>query len=191
MAPATRRNVGCSSPVVGAEPCDRRGIMTALFFRAVSVIPTIHRLQKDGPRIWNSRRQNMVPESYWESFQRADALVNEEVQAIEREAQMLQPEPKWNILQEANQHYLQFMQQRERAQEARKKARADERAQKQADLERREQEDSRRRKEEKRAEKAAKQLLQLDDEQRAAISRMCKSTSKSKRKAGAGLTKRK
>ena len=163
----------------GTAPCDRRRIMAALFFRALALIPRIHKLQKDAPGVMQSRKQNIVPEEYYQSFKKVEAVVNEEAEDIQREADKLQPEWSETILAEANQRWHQFEHQKQAEIMQRKKAKQDARAQKQAESERREKEASQRRKDEKRAEKVAKQL-ESEESSRAAAA--AKKTLKTKQK---------
>ena len=154
----------------GTAPCDLRRIMAALFFRALALIPRIHKLQKDAAGVAQSRKQNIVPEEYYHSFKEAETAVNEEAEDIQREADKLQPQWGETILAEANQRWHQFEHQKQAELMQRKKAKQDARAQKQAESEKREQEASQRRKDEKRAEQVAKQL-ESDECSRAAAAR--------------------
>ncbi|CAM9921434.1 unnamed protein product, partial [Choristocarpus tenellus] len=61
-------------------------LRNALLKRAIADIPIILRMQNEGPGIYNMYQQAMIGEKEWQSFQEAEAMISEEIESVQEEA---------------------------------------------------------------------------------------------------------
>lgn len=132
----------------------------ALMKRAIADIPLIQHMQKEAQGMYRLHGKNMCSEVQWRTFQSAEALVSSEVDEVRREAEEVEPGWADLIWRQAAQYHGMLKQHQMQAQaqaQAKAKAGGGGGGEKKALTE-----------EEKkaRAEKAAKELLEMEEREK-------------------------
>eukprot|EP00611_Tribonema_gayanum_P027327 TRINITY_DN6725_c0_g1_i4.p1 TRINITY_DN6725_c0_g1~~TRINITY_DN6725_c0_g1_i4.p1 ORF type:complete len:251 (-),score=93.39 TRINITY_DN6725_c0_g1_i4:153-905(-) len=93
---------------------DATALRNPLLKRAIADIPIIMRLQKEGPGMQNLYQQAMIGDREWQAYQAAEALIGEEIEQVQAEAEEIEPgwgQQIWRMASELRQALLQRQQQ--------------------------------------------------------------------------------
>mmetsp|Transcript_8276 Transcript_8276/g.31125 ORF Transcript_8276/g.31125 Transcript_8276/m.31125 type:complete len:209 (-) Transcript_8276:100-726(-) len=159
-------------------------LKVALMHRALATIPMLERIGKEGDGIWRMYRRGMCSETLFQSFKKAEAMLQQEMQEVRQAAEAMVPGWGRSIWAEAAQLRRKLLEQR---------AEQEAKANRQALLERNAKLEKKKKKVEEQAtlqkqqkavrdaEKAAQQLM-LEEEAKERRSKPSSQTSKKKKK---------
>lgn len=145
----------------------------ALMKRAISIVPILHLLQKEGQAMTRLHQKNMCSEAQWRSFKSMEGMVSEELEEVKSEAEEIEPGWSQAIWQQAGQYHQMLKRKKEQEQMVLRQNQAKQAQQQQltdmkAEAEQRKRAEIQKavdaaRNQEKNAEKIAEQLLKEEE----------------------------
>ena len=81
--------------IKASNTATEKELHAALFRRALALIPITYRLQSDSFGMRRLQRSDVLRDAAFQSFERAEQLVNAEIAEVQKEASVLRPDIRW------------------------------------------------------------------------------------------------
>lgn len=110
--------------IAAEHPNDTKILGNALMRRAIADIPLFYRLQNESQGMDRLKRNDILKDAAFHSFEMAEKVIENELKAVKTEANRLRPNQQWGkqILPQAMQFYRHLQEKEQREQELKKKA---------------------------------------------------------------------
>lgn len=108
-----------AKPLSAITPDERKGLCAALFKRAMADVPLASKLQNDSHGMTRLKRSDVLRDAAFDSFKGAEAVIDREIKAVQKEALALKPGMNWgkDIFPQAASLYRKMNAQKQEAEE--------------------------------------------------------------------------